>query len=94
MAKGKRQIKEGIEDADRLGLRTNQMWEMEVIYKWREEQRGKEGDSRARGMTLSADRCPCPLTGWGMQGRLLFVSSISCQGSSLRRANLRGGRKV
>ena len=39
---------------------------LESIHKWREGQRGKEGDRGATVMTCSADKCPLPC--WGTQG--------------------------
>ena len=52
-------------------------------YKWREGQRGEEGDRGATVMTRSAGKRPLPY--WGTQGRLLWVSSTSCQRGSLQR---------
>lgn len=37
---------------------------LENIYKLREKQRGKEEDRGAIVMTLSENKCPCPLTHW------------------------------
>lgn len=60
--------------------------DLRVFFKPREKQRGKEGDRGAAVMTLSENKCSCPLTLWDTV-MFLSVSSISCQHGSLHRAD-------